>query len=84
MQQILFETLDKKQWIKVIVDTYNNIIDDIALSFSKEILVSKLMPMHLVTLACLIDSYIKLNKKVYLSYNNKFKNDSSYSVDFSP
>lgn len=71
MQQILFETLDKKKWIKVIVDTYNNTNDDIALVFSKEILVSKLMPMHLVTLACLIDSYIKLNKNVYLSDNNK-------------
>lgn len=71
MQQVLFNNLDRKKWIKKIVDTFNNINGDIALVFSQDILVSKLLPLHLVTLACLIDAFIKQNKDVYLSDSNK-------------
>lgn len=71
MQNILFDTLDKKKWIQVIVDSCSDIRDNVALFFSTEILVGGLLPVHLVTLACLIDSFIKRNKNVYLSDNNK-------------
>ena len=70
MRRIIFSTLNKKKWIENIVFSRQFINEDIQLEFSESILESKLLPVHLVTLACLIDEYNKSGKKVYLFSRN--------------
>lgn len=70
MRRIIFSTLNKKKWIENIVFSRQFINENIQLEFSESILESKLLPVHLVTLACLIDEYNKSGKKVYLFSKN--------------
>lgn len=70
MRRIIFNSLNKKEWIENIVFSCQSIDDDIKLEFTDNLSVEKLFPIHLVTLACLIEAYNQADKKVYLDIKN--------------
>lgn len=74
-QTIFFDTLDKERWFKIISSVRRDYNEK---AFSKQILIkfaanlnsANLEPIHLVTLACLIQFFIDQQHKVYLSSQN--------------
>ena len=83
---IFFTTPDKPKWLKLIVDSYqrynfqgNGI--QVFISFGTDIAVKDLMPMHLVTLACLIQFLSDHNWQANLSPNNPSVDDYKKQLD---
>lgn len=81
---IVFATLDKTKWLELIVNSYqkyhaagNNV--SVYISFSDSISVKGLTPMHLVTLACLIQFLSDQGWKAFLSHNNQAVDDYIYN-----
>ena len=81
---IFFTTPDKPKWLKLIVDSYqrynfqgNGI--QVFIYFGTDIAVKDLMPMHLVTLACLIQFLSDHNWQANLSPNNPSVDDYIYN-----
>lgn len=72
---ILFTTVDKSLWLGLIADSHHKYCCQgnnrcVYISFAKEISVDGLTPMHLVTLACLIQFLTDNEWKSYLAANN--------------
>jgi len=80
---IVFTTLDKTKWLELIVTSYqkyhaagNNV--SVYISFSDSISKKGLTPMHLVTLACLIQLLSDQGWKAFLSKNDQAVYDYIY------
>ncbi|WP_028896516.1 hypothetical protein [Prevotella sp. HUN102] len=72
---IEFDTTDRAQWLKLIVEShlkYNTSGNKrkVYISFNNSVVKSKLTPMHLVTLACLIQHLTDKGWQAHLYYNN--------------
>ncbi len=81
---IFFTTPDKPKWLKLIVDSYQRYNSQgngiqVFISFGTDIAVKDLMPMHLVTLACLIQFLSDHNWQANLSPNNPSVDDYIYN-----
>ena len=77
---ISFNSLEKQVWLENISSIQNNYSashykPNILLRFDEKLDVSELYPMHLVTLACLIQFFRDLNHKIFLAgSNDSFRN----------
>lgn len=81
---ILFTTVDKSLWLGLIADSYHKYCVQgsdrcVYISFAKTISVNSLTPMHLVTLACLIQFLADKGWKPYLASNNNAVDDYIYN-----
>ena len=81
---IVFTTVDKTAWLQLIVSSYHLYSGSgkgchVYISFSNSITAKGLTPMHLVTLACLIQFLLDNGWKPYLSSNNKEVDDYIYN-----
>lgn len=72
MQEIIFESTNKGDWLRKLSDIYNSYKDvskntSISVVFSRSVKSSSFLPIHLVTLACLIQYLFDKGHKVYLN-----------------
>ena len=89
-KKIIFTSANKGEWLKKISELYSSFAIGepscrIVLSFSQSISVSQIQPVHLVTLACLVQ-YLIVDKgyKVAISKSNEAIYDYIYNdLDFS-
>ncbi len=75
-KDIIFKSVSRGKWLSQISLLYNANVsipkaNCITLHFSNDIKLEELEPLHLVTLACMIQHFIDLDTKVFLSNNNK-------------
>lgn len=79
-----FQTLDKGIWLKELSNIRNgysssNYKNDIAFEFSEELSEKDIEPIHLVTLACLIQFFHDKGHKVWLRNSNKSVKDMLFN-----
>ena len=71
MQVIRFDTLNKGKWFSIVCDTFSKRkqVSECQICISDDIAKERIMPVHLVTLAYLIDALKKEGARVYIDKN---------------
>lgn len=73
-KNLFFHSLNKKEWLQAITSargTYNRSDKTVHIIFDKHIQPNDLQPIHLVTLACLIQFFADKGCQIFLSNNNE-------------